>query len=125
MLGAARPFTNLVNGKEGSAALAAGPIAGAKVAPTGAAPISDVPTVELKAGTNLIVYAVGSLQANTFTYYTQSISGLGGAPTRVDTGNSAVAGESSVNLAATLALIGSLVLLGSFGALGLRRVRSN
>jgi hypothetical protein len=123
VLGAARPFTNLVNGKEGSAALPAGPIAGAKVAPTGAAPIADVPTVDLKAGTNLIVYAVGSLSANTFTYYTQSITGLGGAPTRVDTGNSPVS-SSSVNLAATLALIGGVVLVGSVGALGLRRVRS-
>ncbi len=125
VLGAARPFTNLVNGKEGSAALPAGQIAGAKVAPTGAAPIADVPTVELKAGTNLIVYAVGSLSANTFAYYTQTITGLGGAPTRVDTGNSPVEGSSSLNLAATLALIGGTVLLGSVGALGLRRARSH
>lgn len=123
VLGAARPFTNLVNGKEASAPLPAGQIAGAKVAPTGAAPIADVPTVELKAGTNLIVYAVGSLQANTFTYYTQTISGLGGSPTRVDTGNSPVE-TSSVNVLATLALVGGTVLLGSVGALGLRRARS-
>ena len=68
VLGSARPFTNLANGKEGSAALAAGSIAGAKVAPTGKDPIADVPTVDLKAGTNLIVYAVGSLEAKTFTF---------------------------------------------------------
>ncbi len=125
VLGDARPFTNLVNGKEASAALAAGTIAGAKIAPTGAAPIADVPTVELKAGTNLIVYAVGSLSANTFTYYTQTITGLGGAPTKVNTGNSPVAGARSLDLAATMALLGGLVLVGSLGVFGLRRVRSH
>ena len=125
VLGDARPFTNLVNGKEASAPLAAGTIAGAKVAPTGAAPIADVPTVELKAGTNLIVYAVGSLDAKTFTFYTQTVAGLGGAPTKVNMGNSAVAGTSSLNVTGTAALIGGLMLVGSFGALGLRRVRSH
>lgn len=124
VLGAARPFTNLVNGKEASAPLPAGPIAGAKVAPTGAAPIADVPTVELKAGTNLVVYAVGSLSANTFTYYTQTITGLGGAPSRVNTGNSPVE-TSTLNVPATLALLGGIVLLGSVGAFGLRRARSH
>jgi hypothetical protein len=82
-----RPFTNLSNPNEASAALPAGEIAGAKVAPTGAAPIADVPTVELQAGTDLIVYAVGSLDAGSFTFYTQTISGLGGAPTLVNTGD--------------------------------------
>ena len=82
-----RPFTNLSNPNEASAALPAGEIAGAKVAPTGGDPIADVPTVELQAGTDLIVYAVGSLEGGSFTFYTQTISGLGGAPTLVNTGD--------------------------------------
>ena len=55
-------------------------IAGAKIAPTGGDPIADVPTVELGAGSDLIVYAVGSLDAKTFTFATQTIDDLGGAP---------------------------------------------
>ena len=82
-----RPFTNLANPNEASAALPAGEIAGAKVAPTGSDPIADVPYVELQAGTDLIVYAVGSLEGGSLTFYTQTISGLGGAPTLVNTGD--------------------------------------
>ena len=55
--------------------------------PICAAPIADVPTVELQAGTDLIVYAVGSLDGGSFTFYTQTISGLGGGPTLVNTGD--------------------------------------
>ena len=74
-----RPFTNLSNPNEASAVLPAGQIAGAKLAPAGGDPIVDIPAVELKAGTDLIVYAVGSLTDNTLTFYTQTISGLGGS----------------------------------------------
>ena len=81
-----RPFTNLINPNEASADLPAGEIAGAQVAPTGGNPIAPVPTVELTAGTNLIVYAVGSLDDDSLTFYTQTIEGLGGDPTGVPTG---------------------------------------
>jgi hypothetical protein len=117
VLGATRPFTNLANGAQASAALPAGPIAGAKIAPTGGAPIADVPTVELKAGTNLIVYAVGSLSGNTFTFYTQTVSGLGGMPTIVNTG-----GEGpGLPTAATVSVLGALGLATAAGALIIRR----
>ena len=81
-----RPFTDLSNPNEASADLPAGEIAGAQVAPTGGDPIAPVPTVELTAGTNLIVYAVGSLDDDSLTFYTQTIEGLGGDPTGVPTG---------------------------------------
>ena len=73
-----RPFTNLSNPNEAAADLPAGPIAGAQIAPTGGEPLAPVPDVDLVAGTNLIVYAVGSLEAGTLTIYTQSIAGLDG-----------------------------------------------
>ena len=83
-----RPFTNLTNPNEASAALPAGQIAGAKVAPTGGDPIADVPDRRAaRPGTDLIVYAVGSLSDNTLTFLTQTISGLGGSPTLVNTGD--------------------------------------
>jgi hypothetical protein len=117
VLGTARPFVNLVNGKEGKADLAAGKISGAKVAPTGADPIADVPAVELKAGSNLIVYAVGSLTDKTFTFYTQELTGLGGAPASVPTGDAPI----NNNNTTMLALFGAAVLAASSGLLLRRR----
>lgn len=74
VLGEARPVENASNGDKASLVLPAGEIAGAQVAPTGGDPIADVPTVTLAAGTNLIVYAVGSLEGETFTFLTQEIA---------------------------------------------------
>ncbi len=92
---ASRPFTNLVNPNEAAADLPAGPITGAQIAPTGGDPLAPVPDVELPAGSNLIVYAVGSLEDGSFTVQTQSIDGLGGEPTAVNTGDSQLATSSS------------------------------
>ena len=76
-----RPFTNLSNPNEAAAILPAGTISGAQIAPTGGDPIAPVPDVTLNAGTDLIVYAVGSLADDTFTFYTQEIDGLMPLPT--------------------------------------------
>ena len=54
--------------------------------------------VDLAAGSDLIVYAVGSLDDQTVTFYTQTISGLGGAPTLVNTGDSVPSTNSIVPL---------------------------
>jgi Domain of unknown function (DUF4397) len=114
-----RPFTNLTNPNEAKAALPAGQIAGAKVAPTGGAPIADVPTVELKAGTDLIVYAVGSLTDNTFGFLTQTITGLGGSPTLVNTGDGVPSSDST--LPALLAAAAGVLALAGAGTLVVRR----
>jgi hypothetical protein len=115
-----RPFTNLTNPNEASAELPAGEIAGAKVAPAGADPIADVPTVELQAGTDLIVYAVGSLDAGSFTFYTQTITGLGGAPTLVNTGDGLPSDGTSTTPVALAAAAGLFATVG-FAALVMRR----
>lgn len=114
-----RPFTNLTNPNEAKADLPAGTISGAQVAPTGAAPIAPVPTVELRAGSDLIVYAVGSLEGGSFTFYTQSISGLGGSPTLVNTGDGLPSTGGS-DTAVLLAVAAGLLGVGG-GALALRR----
>ena len=113
-----RPFTGLSNPNEASAALPAGEIAGAQVAPAGGDPLADVPTVELQAGTNLIVYAVGGLDDGSLTFYTQTIEGLGGAPSGVPTGNSDLSSGTSntttnvlIALAAVVALAGSAMVV--------------
>jgi len=99
-------FANVPNGQGGSADLAAGSIS-ASVVPAGASdPVvigpADLPITE---GANLIVYAVGSLDAGSLTVLTESISGLASAPLAVNTGNSPVTNASTgVNLAAVAAV---------------------
>ena len=73
VVGDARPIENAANGVSAVLDLPAGEISGAQLAPTGGDPIIDVPTVNLVAGTDLIVYAVGSLDDDSFTFYTQEI----------------------------------------------------
>lgn len=118
VVGDTRPIENAANGASAELELPAGEIAGAKLAPTGADPIVDVPTVTLKAGTNLIVYAVGSLADDTFTFLTQEIAvgGASAAPTAVNTGDE-IAGGTNVAL---LAAAGAMVMLAG-GAMVLRR----
>lgn len=73
VVGDARPIEGAANGASAELDLPAGEIAGAQLAPAGGDPIVDVPTVNLTAGTDLIVYAVGSLDDGTFTFYTQEV----------------------------------------------------
>jgi hypothetical protein len=118
-----RPFTNLSNPNEAAADLPAGPITGAQIAPTGGEALAPVPDVELTAGTNLIVYAVGSLEDGSFTFQTQSIDGLGGEPTAVNTGDSQLGADSSTAVFALVAAAAVLGLGGTGLALARRRTR--
>jgi hypothetical protein len=116
VVGDARPIENAANGDSAELELPAGENAGAQLAPAGGEPIVDVPTVNLAAGTNLIVYAVGSLSDETFTFYTQSIEVGSGAPVAVNTGEPI---GDSVNNAMLAAAAGMMLLAG--GAFVLRR----
>ena len=79
-----------------------------------------MPSVELQAGTDLIVYAVGSLEGGSFTFYTQTISGLGGAPTLVNTGDG-MPGDGTSTTPIMLAAVAVLFAAGGGTALALRR----
>jgi len=127
VLGDARPVENLSNPEEASLDVPAGEIAGAQIAPTGGDPIADVPTVTVAAGENLIVFAVGSLADDTFTFYTQDVAlesagsteGDGTpAPTAVNTGGELGANSNS-SVALFAAAAGLFALAG--GAMVLRR----
>jgi hypothetical protein len=120
-------FTNLTNPNEAKADLPAGTIS-ASVVPTGETePVVIGPAdLQVQDGASLIVYAVGSLEDESLTVVTETIEGIGTAPTAVNTGNSPVA-EDSANgaLFATVAILGSFALLAlGFGTRRLARVRA-
>ena len=106
-------FSNIANGGEASADLPAGTIS-AEVVPTGAdEPVvigpADLPITE---GSSLIVYAVGSVNSSV-EVITESISGLGGTPTVINTGTSPVETETSSSLlVAVVALTATIGLAG-------------
>jgi hypothetical protein len=84
-------FTELANPDEASADLPAGTLS-ASVVPTGATePVVIGPAdLAVEEGSSLIVYAVGSLDDESLTVLTESITGIGSTPASVDTGNSPV-----------------------------------
>ena len=115
-------FAAVPNGAEGALDLAAGTIT-AEVVPAGASePVvigpADLPISE---GASLIVYAVGSLEGETLTVLTQSITGLQSAPETVNTGNSPVnEGAANTGLIAAAVLGVAIVGAGSFRLARLR-----
>lgn len=117
-------FANVTNGGEGSADLGAGTIT-ATVVPTGEdAPVVIGPAeLPINEGESLIVYAVGSLDADSLTVLTESITGLHSAPSAVNTGNSPVDASTSSNSALVILLAGAALSTG--GVLAVRRNRSN
>lgn len=91
-------------------------------------PVSIVPTgetepvvfetdLDVPEGTNVIVYAVGSLDDGSFTVLAQSIDGLHSAPEGVPTGSGGTAPGQSGNLAAILALIAGAAAVAGGGAI--------
>ena len=110
-------LTNIVNGGEAQADLAAGTIT-AQVVPAGATePVvigpAELPITE---GASLIVYAVGSLDAGNLSVLTQSITGLGSTPSAVNTGNTPVDNGSNTGII----LLGAVALMG-LAVVGSRR----
>ncbi len=117
-------FSNLSNPNEAKADLPVGTIS-AEVVPTGAdEPVvigpADLPITD---GDALIVYAVGSLDDGTVDVITESITGLGSAPSAVPTGDSPVQAASGLPVGLTLMVLGGLAL-GAGGAVATRRVRA-
>jgi hypothetical protein len=119
-------FTNVVNGGEGKTDLPVGTIS-ASVVPTGATePVVIGPAdLAIEDGTSLIVYAVGSLENDTLTVLTESITGIGSSPTLVNTGNSPVDEPNGASWAWPVTLMGGVLLLaGGVGARRLATLRS-
>lgn len=115
-------FENLSNPNEAKADLPAATYS-VEVVPTGAdEPVVIGPAdIAVTDGESLVVYAVGSLEDESITVLTESITGLGGTPESVPTGNSPV--ESGLS-ATGLVLLGGIALAVAAGGLTLAR-RSN
>jgi hypothetical protein len=116
-------FTNLSNPNEAAADLPAGTIS-ASVVPTGAADPVVIGPADLTVadGSSLIVYAVGSLEADSLTVLTETIDGLGTAPSAVNTGNSPVGDEAGLPVG-LLALAGVALLAAAVPARRLAAAR--
>jgi len=113
----AAAFTSVPNGAEGAIDLPAGTIS-ASVVPAGeTAPVvigpADLPIGE---GASLIVYAVGSLEADNLSVLTEAITGLGEVPNVVNTGNSPVDSGNS-NFPLVIAIVFALGAVASSGRL--------
>lgn len=117
-------FANVPNGAEGAIDLAVGTIS-ASVVPTGAEePVVIGPTdLPINEGESLIVYAVGSLDDDSLTVLTESITGLHSAPSAVNTGNSPIDAQTTTNSGLVVLLVGALASTG--GVLAVRRISRN
>ena len=119
-------FTAVENGNGGTVDLAVGTIS-AEVVPTGTtSPVvigpADLPIAD---GEHLLVYAVGSLDGESLTVLTETITGLHSTPNQVHTGNSLPASDGFAT-GWTLALVAGAAAMafGGFGTLALRRTRA-
>jgi hypothetical protein len=126
LVGDARAITNLSNPNEAVADLAAGPLP-ASIAAAGGdvlASVADILGAEpsVAAGVNTILFAVGSLEAGSFTLYVQTIGGLGGAPTAVPTGNTPVSDAAGTSL--IVMALGGAAVLGAAAVAGRQLART-
>jgi len=106
-------FSNLSNPNEDKADLPAATYS-VEVVPTGAdEPVVIGPAdIAVNDGDSLIVYAVGSLEGETLTVLTETITGLGQTPTEVPSGNSPVESGFPMSAVVGMAIIASLAAAG-------------
>ncbi|MGH1493038.1 MAG: DUF4397 domain-containing protein [Acidimicrobiales bacterium] len=122
----AAAFSNVENGNGGTVDLGVGTIS-AEVVPTGTtSPVVIGPAdLPIKDGEHLLVYAVGSLDGESLTVLTETITDLHSTPNQVHTGNSLPASDSIIAGSTLVLLAGAAMLsLGGFGAVAVRRVRA-
>ena len=115
-------FTDVPNGAEGVADVPAGDY-NVKVTAAGdaSAVVTEVPALTIPEGTNVIVYAIGDLEAGSFQLAVQSIGGLHTPPAGVAAGSGGdLAGGPATWTLIALATAG-LVMVGGGAAVARRR----
>lgn len=120
-------FKALTNPNEASADLAAGSISADVVLAGTPTVVIGPATVDLKAGTETIVYAIGSAEKKDLALVVQTITGMGGAPGGVNAGTGGFAAPTDPGTPGwvwALAGVGGLLLLSAGTAGGLRMTRA-
>ncbi|MEO6955766.1 MAG: DUF4397 domain-containing protein [Antricoccus sp.] len=120
-------FSGLTNPNQASADLAAGSISADVVLAGTSTVVIGPATVDLKAGTETIVYAIGSAEKKDLALVVQTITGMGGAPGGVNAGTGGFAAPTDPGTPAwvwALAGVGGLLLLSAGTAGGLRMTRA-
>jgi hypothetical protein len=111
-------FAGVANPNEGVADVPADTY-NVQIVPAGETePVVFETDLDIPEGTNVIAYAIGSLDGGSFTVVAQTIGGLGSAPEGVPTGTGGLAGGSAPFV--TITLLAGLVAIAG-GALVLRR----
>jgi hypothetical protein len=114
-------FTNVENGDEGVADLAAGTISAAVALAGTTDPVLGPADVDLAEGFNTIIYAVGSAEDGTLELLIQLIEGLHEAPEAPESGTGGIKAADQQR-AALLPWVSALAAIGLAGAgLGVRR----
>lgn len=106
-------FTDVPNGAEGVADVPAGtyPI---QIVPAGATePVVFEGDLAVPEGTNVIAYAIGSLEGGSFMVVVQTISGLDSPPSGVPTGTGGLAGTAVPMWLIAAMGLGALVFVGA------------
>jgi Domain of unknown function (DUF4397) len=121
-------FADVTNPNEATADLPVGTITAAVVPAGETEPVVIGPAdLTIADGSELIVYAVGSLEDGTLDVLTETITGLGSNPSRIDTGNSPIdngRGDSHRGTLLAFAAAAAVIAAGGLVFSRLRRVRS-
>ncbi|RYV51697.1 DUF4397 domain-containing protein [Pengzhenrongella frigida] len=113
LAGGTAVISGLVNPKESILNLAPGTISASVAAAGTTAPVIGPADVSVVEGTNTIVYAWGSLEANNLALAVQTISGLHSAPAGVPSGELGLASDSPASPAPLL--LGAALLVAAGG----------
>jgi hypothetical protein len=114
-------FKGLTNPKEAMAVVPAGTVK-ADVVLTGTSTVVLGPkSLDLAAGQDTVVYAIGSASGKSLALVAQTISGLGGTPSGMPAGSGGQAGTGVGSWWYALTATGLLLLVAGLGRAGLRR----
>ncbi len=113
-------FAGVTNPQEGVVDLPVGTISASVAAAGTTDPVIGPADLAITDGQNLIIYAVGALSDGSLTVLTETIDGLGTAPTRVNTGNTPIDTEGGFPYLPIL-LVGLLALGGTGAVLRAQR----
>lgn len=116
--------SGLTNPDEKALELPAGTVSASVAAAGTTTPVIGPADVSVKAGTDTIVYAWGSLEDKDLALATQTISGLGGTPNGVPAGNAGLVATNQPDVAPWIGAAAALLAAATLGTVVVRRRRT-